>query len=929
MRGRLTLISNSLACSVLAVLACGCGGKAAAPGEPKPPALPATQPAEVAAVPAEAAVVDRLPNGLTVIVKPLRRAPVVCVRGYVRAGGLYEGPFLGCGISHLTEHLAAQGAEHDGGQRPASQPSGRSAQRIMDIGGQANAYTSLDHTCYHVSAAAGKTAECIDLVADWLARPDFTEADFMRERGVVQREQEMGKDDPDRQLHYQHMANLYGTHPAAVPIIGYESPLAGLTFQEIQEYHRRMYVPQNMILCVVGDLDAQAVLQQVRKALGDVPQGRTPDLALPGVQPLEGIRRVTTSHPALNETLEEIGFQTIPLLHEDLYALDVLSYVLSQGPSSRLPREIYRKRKLVTAVDTGSWTPPWGLGSFAISFRSPVEKADEAEAAILAELRKVAEEGVVADELDRAKRQKVADLVHERQTVESQAAMLATDCLSTGNASFSADYTLRIQAVTAMQVQAVARKYFTFDRIAVTRMTPAAARPQAASRPARQPQSTATAFTMPNGLRAVLQPVPSFDGPGLVSAAFVTKGGLLLEDEQSNGMGSLMAALSTRGAGDRTAEQIAAFFDRAGGGIRGECGNNTFYWQATVLEDGFAEALEILADVVRRPRFNPKELEILRPVALAAIQQVEEDWQSQLNKFFRSRFFAGSPYRMLPSGRAEVVKAATVEQLTAYHRRCIRAGSSVLTIYGSFDPAAARKMVQRLFASVPPGQVDLDVSAGPQTAGGGVQMLKTTNKVAGIIVAVPGMKIGDLDDRLAVDVLDTIISGYQYPSGWLHQELRGKQLVYVVHAYNWAGLAPGAFVTYAGCQPQRARQVIDIINRNYERAATYLPSQKEVDQAASAILTAETLDNQSIPSLALSAALDELYGFGFDFRRQMEARYRAVKPADVRRVARKYLGQAPMVAVTTPLGCLGPPATQPATSTTTDSKPTRTTQARP
>jgi zinc protease len=905
------------------------GGCAAPPAAVNEPATQATTHAQVSGVPPTAAddavAVDYLSNGLTVIVKRVPKAPVVCVRGYVRAGGLYEGPYLGCGISHLAEHLVAQGAEQDGGQTqaPASQPVGRNAQRLKDIGGQSNAYTSLDHTGYFISASSGKTAECIDLLADWLVRPDFTETDFLREQGVVQREQEMGKDDPERQLHYRHMANLYGTHPAAVPVIGNESPLAALTFQDLRDYHRRMYVPQNMVLSIAGDVDVHAVLQQVSKAFSDVPRGREPELMLPAVGPLEGVRRVTTSHPALKETLEEISFLTIPLLHEDLYSLDVLSYVLSQGPSSRLSREIYRQRKLVTAIDTFSWTPAWGTGSFGVSFRCGAETAEAAEAAILAELDKVARDGPQLEELERAKRQKVADLVYERQTVESQAAMLASDYLATGNVSFSLDYTRRIQAVTAEQVRRVARKYFTFDRMAVTRMTSPGVATQATSRPGGQNALAATAFTLPNGLRVVLQPFASSEAPSLVSVALVTAGGLLMEDERTNGLGNLMAALSTKGAGDRSAEQIAAFFDRAGGGIKGVCGNNTFYWQATVLDDSFPEALEILADVVQRPSFIATELEILRPAALTAVRQVEEDWRSQLDKFYRQRFFAGSPYHMLPVGRAEVIEAATVQQLAAHQRQCIRAGSSVLVIAGSFDPVAVRADVERLFGEVPAGEVDLKGLATLRSGGGGLAALKTDNKVAGVIVAVPGMTIRDLDDRIAMDVLDTIMSGYNYPAGWLHDQLRGRQLVYVVHAYNWAGLAPGAFVTYAACQPNRAAEVVDIIKNNYRRATKYLPIAAEVEQAVNTILTAELLENQSVASLALSAALDEMYGFGYDYRRRMEARYRAIQPADVQRVARKYLSVEPMVVLTSPLGGFATPATANTTTQATTAPASR------
>ena len=917
MLGRLALTAGMFLGLVSAAILGGCAAPPAAVNEPATQPASHVQASRGSSIAADdAGVVDYLPNGLAVIVKRIPKAPVVCVRGYVRAGSLYEGPYLGCGISHLTEHLVAQGAEQDAvqTQTPASQPAGRIGRRLKDIGGQSNAYTSLDHTCYFISASSGKTAECIDLLADWLVRPDFTEADFLREHGVVQREREMGEDDPQRQLHYRHMANLYGTHPAAVQVIGNEAPLAALTFQDVGDYHRRMYVPQNMVVSIAGDVDVQAVLQQVRKAFGGVPRGRTPELMLPAVGPLEGVRRVTTTHPALKETIEEISFLTIPLLHEDLYALDVLSYVLSQGPSSRLSREIYRQRKLVTAIDAYSWTPDWGTGSFGVSFRCGAENADAAEAAILAELDKIARDGPQPEELERAKRQKVADLVYERQTAESQSAMLASDFMATGNVTFSADYTRRIQAVTADGVRQVARKYFTLDRMAVTRMRPPGSTTQAASRPGGQNDLAATVFTLPNGLRVVLQPFASSESPSLVSAAMVTAGGLLMEDEKTNGLGNLMAALSTKGAGDRSAEQIAAFFDRAGGGIKGVCGNNTFYWQATVLDDSFPEALEILADVVQRPSLLATELEILRPAALAAVRAVDEDWRSQLDKFYRQRFFAGSPYHMLPVGRTEVIESATVQQLAAHHRQCIRAGSSVLVIAGSFDPATVRSDVERLFGQLPGGKVDLAGLASLRSGGEGLATLKTDNKVAGVIVAVPGMTIRDLEDRIPMDVLDTIMSGYNYPAGWLHDQLRGRQLVYVVHAYNWPGLAPGAFLAYAACQPDRAAEVVDIIKNNYRHATQYLPTAGEIDQAVNTILTAELLENQSVASLTLSAAMDELYGFGYDYRRRMEARYRAVRPADVQRVAGKYLSVEPMVVLTSPLGGFATPAT--ATTTT-------------
>ena len=882
--------------AILLALFLGCAAPTGAP------AGAAARPLEVesTAVSPPGVTVARLSNGLTLIVSENHAAPVVCVQSAVRAGSLYEGKYLDAGISHLLEHLVAEGAEHTTPGGGAQTPAKSKSTRVDRIGGQSNAFTSMDDTNYYIAATAGQTDACIDLVADWMARARITPEDFQREHGVVQRELEMGRDNPSRQLSYAHMRNVYGTHPAAVPVIGDQPPLARLTRQDVLDYHARMYVPQNMVLAVVGDVDPEQVLTRVRRAFAGFAPDRQPELSLPEVGPISTVRRVTLSHKAVTEVHENFSFLTVPLQHEDLYALDVLDYVLTQGDSSRLQENIKRKAGLVTAIGSSSWTPAWGKGQFTFSFRAAPDKADAAERGILDELRKVIAQGVAPEELERAKRQKVADLVYAQQTMESQAGTLISDFLSTGDVGFSRRYTDRIQKVTAGQVQAAAKKYFDFDRMVVTRMTPAGtpATQAAATQPAGQ--ARAVTFTLPNGLRVVLTPTPSVD---LVSMVLVSRGGLLLETPQTNGLGALMAMLATRGAGDRSAEQIDEFFDNAGGSLSGRCGNNTCYWEATLLADHFDQALPIFADVVVRPTYPQKELDISRPILLAQIAQVGEDWQSLLNRHFRRDFFGDSPLSMLTIGDAAVVDKATPKAIAEAHARWVRAGSSVLSIHGRFDPAKTRPQLEKLFTDMPQGEAPLPEIAPRKLAGDETFTHAGKVKGAGVIVAAQGMKLTNLDDTLPMAVLDTIISGYQLPRGWLHDDLRGRSLVYVVHAYNFAALAPGAFVVYAHTEPDKVQDVVGIIRADLAKTRRYAFTPAEIDEAVNIILTAELLDNQQVSALAMQAALDELYGFGYDFRRRsFEQRLRAVKPADLTRVAEKYFAPGLVTVVLKPEG---------------------------
>jgi zinc protease len=850
---------------------------------------------------ADGTILARLDNGLTVAIRPVSTAPVVCVRAYVHTGGLYEGPWLGCGISHLTEHLVAKGAVHDMGPGQTAESATQSSDRVAEIGGQSNAYTTLDHTCYYISAASGKAAECIDVVADWMARCEIPEADFLREHAVVQRELELGRDDPGRQMWYAHAANVFGSHPAAVPVIGFAAPLAALTHEDVLAYHRRMYVPQNMVFVVAGDVDAEWALRRVREAMAGFSAARVPERVLPEVANFSGVRRRTVENAQLTDVRQEMSFQTVELLDADLYALDVLSYVLGRGPSSRLVRALQRERQLVTSISTSSWTPPWGRGVFTVRFACERGNAAEAEQAVIEQLRSLIADGLGEDELRRAQRQKIADFVYGQQTVESISASLGTDLLSTGDADFSRRYARKIQAVTAEQVRAAAERYFDFDAVVITRMVPAgsAARaPDAGDAAAPAARTPERLFTLDNGLRVVLHPT---DAVGLVAFTLVGRGGVLVEDEATNGLGTAMTGLSTRGAGGRTAEQIAALFDEAGGAIAGACGNNTFYWKASCLDDRWALAAEVLGDVVVRPSLSAEELEILRPQLLQAVRDRGQGLLSDAFVRAREAFFRDSPYRLHPAGSLEVLEGVTAAQIRRWHARHVRAGSSVLAVFGNFPPERMREVIERAFADMPAGSVDVpEVPARRVDPEGERRVIESDKDSAAVVLSLPGMRIDNLEDRFAMDVLDAILSGYRLPSGWLHTRLRGEGLVYVVHAYNWPGLAPGAFLAYAACQPQTAPRVAAIIREAFRRARDYEPTAEEIDRAVNTILTAELLDSQSMSDLSMQAALDTLYGLGSDFRRRLESYYRGVTPADVRRVGRKYFVEAPLVVVTTP-----------------------------
>jgi len=149
-----------------------------------------------------------------------------------------------------------------------------------------------------------------------------------------------------------------------------------------------------------------------------------------------------------------------------------------------------------------------------------------------------------------------------------------------------------------------------------------------------------------------------------------------------------------------------------------------------------------------------------------------------------------------------------------------------------------------------------------------------------------------------MDVMDTVMSGYMMPGGWLHEELRGKGLVYEVHAFSLEGILPGYFAAYAVCQPEKAAEVVGIIEAAMQRATKETFTEEQLRPARATILTAMESGRETLDEWAFAAALDDALGLGYNFPLEESGYVRSVTPEDVARVAKEYL-KKPVICVVT------------------------------
>lgn len=830
-----------------------------------------------------------LDNGLTVLIEENHTNPVVAVRIFVRTGSMYEQEFLGSGISHFFEHIIHGGTT---GNRTEAE----SRTLLETIGNNTNAYTTTDHTAYYINTTTEHWITGLDLLGDWMLNSKIEQEEFEREKGVVQREIEQGLDNPRRVLSETVRNTRFKVHPARYPVIGYSEFVQQVSRDDLVAYYNRMYAPNNMILVVVGDVTYSDAMVHIRKAFGHAKRRHIPAITLPSEPPQVRTRRAVKEMPIAQAHMS-LSFRTVNLTHPDLYPLDVLSYILSNGDSSRLIKRVKDEQQLVYGIRSSSFTPSYAPGSLSIWSTLESKHLSAAEAAILLELNRLKSEPVSAAELDKAKKQKIAEHIFNRETVKQRSQAIGIDMLSTYDPDFSTTYVRNIQKVTAEDIRRVARQYIRPETMVV-----AVVKPQeqtlASSAEVQTPSADPIVKkVLSNGMTLLMRRNPAL--PTVTLQAYF-KGGVRVETPDTNGLSQLMARLLLKGTTTRGADVIATTFDAMGGSIDANSGNNSFFVNAMVLKDDFQTALQVLADVILNPTFPEAELEKMRRLMLAALARQDDNWGTEIGRLFRATHFSVSPYAMQPGGSEQALQKLNREHVLAFHKKYAKPQNMVLAIFGDIDPAATLAAAEQEFADFQAALVEFpEVAPEPIHTQMRRHVKPTRKQVAAIYLGYPGTTIDNTTDRYALYVLDAVLSGIGFPGGWLHTELRGKQLVYVVHALSWLGLEPGYFGIIAATQPQKVDEVVAIIRSHIDKAKAGEISDEELQRAKRLTLIADRLDMQTNSQLASDAALNELYGLGYDFSQHDQQRLNAVTKAEVQRVAQKYLNH-PTIVITTP-----------------------------
>ncbi|WP_373700091.1 M16 family metallopeptidase [Neisseria dentiae] len=433
----------------------------------------------LAAAPAWAQTLSQtLPNGMKVIVKEDRRAPVAVSQLWYKVGSVDEQEGK-TGLSHALEHMMFKGTP--------TVPSGEFSRRVSALGGQNNAYTNRSETVYFENVAAKNLPEVLKMEADRMANLNFSDKEFANEMSVIREERrQRTEDNPFGKLWEHIYLNSYQTPALRAPVIGYMNDLHALKADDLRQWYRRWYAPNNAVLVVVGDVDARQTLKTAERLFGAIPAKPLPSR--------NTVSEAAETHPASAQTESAVTRQPVLALSYRVpklnrlddktpYALDVLADVLGGNASSRFDKNLVRGRQAALDIGVNYDMFSREMPLFSI-IAMPAGGTGEQELLemIRNEIADIARNGISRTELERVRTQAAASEIYAKDSMNAQASLMGR--LEARGFSYGdeAEIRHRLQTVTAADVQAAAR-LLTPERSSVVVVQPAQAQPEYVKKP--------------------------------------------------------------------------------------------------------------------------------------------------------------------------------------------------------------------------------------------------------------------------------------------------------------------------------------------------------------------------------------------------------------------------------------------------------------
>jgi len=851
-----------------------------------------------------------LDNGLKVILKPVRAAPVISTWMWYRVGSRNEVEGS-TGVSHWVEHMMFKGSPKF--------PKGSIMRAVDRRGGYVNAMTSYDFTAYYATLPAHAAELALEIEADRMLDAAFDPSEVEAERTVVIAEREGSENEPRYVLGEELTATAFRVHPYHHQTIGWKGDLQRLTREQLYAHYKRHYMPNNAVLVAVGDLDVDEYIGLVRRHLDSMPPGEAPNQSAPQEPTQRGEKRVTLHMPG-SAPLLRLAYHVPAVAHPDYMPLVVVDALLSGGKamfafgdsparSARLYRALVETQ---LASSAGSNLHP-SLDPYLISLGATVRdgrQPEEVEAAMLAEVAALQREPVPASELAVAIRQTQAQFAYSAESVTGQALTLGFLDMVHDHRRLDGVFG-ELAAVTPDDVLRVAQTYLGEDNRIVgwfvptgsgggagEDAAPASAAPlahrgiwffsQEESRRGINPQ-TVLRQRLGNDAVVLIKENPTSPSVSIEGRLLA---GAVNDTDATVGLASFTASMLRRGTHHRSFQDINAALDNVGASLGFSAGLNDMGFSGQALAEDFDLLVDLLAEILTEPAFPELEHQKLLGQTLTYLGILDNDTGYCADRAFMEALYpADHPYRRPPMGTRESVSAFRPEDLLRFYHEHYHPGTLVISVVGAIE---ADRVLQKLAATLgqwrAPGNprplAIPDATTQPQIVQKRVNLPeKPQIDMVWGVVAMPRTS----SDYYAA-MMGNFILGRLGLMGRLGDNVRDQQgLAYYVTSSLHMGMGPQPWSIVAGVSPEFVDRALASILYEVDRLGSEPVSDEELEDCRSYLVGALPLrleTNEGIANLLISI---EEYDLGLDYLQRYPAIVNSVSKEALQQTARRYL----------------------------------------
>lgn len=831
-----------------------------------------------------------LANGMDVYTARDASTSNVTVQVWYRVGSK-DDPANRSGFAHLFEHLMFKATKNF--------PDETFDRLTEDVGGNNNAFTSDDVTAYHETIPANHLERLLFAEADRLGSLVVNEAVFESERDVVKEEYRQGVlASPYGRLFSVFLPEtLYQDHPYRRTTIGSIEDLDAATIEDVRRFHATYYRPDNAFLVVAGNFDQAQLDGWIDQYFAPIQNPARPlpvnDVKEPAPT---GPREATFHAPNVPLPAVVVAYPAIAYGDPDRAALTVLDGILSTGESSRLYRSLVYDQQIASQIGSSPDFAQQAGNLTTYAIMADGQSPDAGVAALRAEVARFRNEPVTAAELAEAKNELVANALRERETIEDRARTLGWALIMTDDAAVADREIAEIQAVTAADIQRVARKYLTDQRAVTIRYLNAedgqpvsqqklnvdapvkvadlapigqifellppeqrAAMPETG--PAVAPVTPAVAdFRLDNGLRVLVAPKA---GLPLVSARLSFDAGSADETAGKAGVAAMTAALLTQGTATRTAPQIATEIEQLGASVGASAGADFTNLYANAPADVFPQAVSLMADLIRNPAFAQEELDRQRDQTLDGLKVQLSTPGPVAGQAAGRVIYGDAAYGAPGSGTLTTLPALTRADIAAFHAARYQPSDATLVFSGDITTEAARALAQQAFGDWrPTAPTTVPPAASPAGAPLPPRIVVIDQPGAGQAAVVAALRSVPRNDPAYFPLtLGNTLLGGSFTSR-LNQEIRIKRgLSYGTRSTLGVRRQDGLFAASAQTRNDAAVEVADLMLAEIARLGSTQPTESEMT-TRKAILTGafgqslETVDG--LGALVANLALYDL-----------------------------------------------------------------------